>query len=89
MWRSSGPCDIGRAWRHDLATLHHEVWINALTAKVYEAVATEAGFGSWWDVTLVDFRHSGWDERSEYFGFCNFSWGEALGKLKQRCESES
>jgi len=149
-----------------MATLHHEIWINAPTAKVYEAVATEAGIGSWWDkpkavrsgeglawefnpgpehgvlvakviemapdrrvewefvsthprnspafawtgthvifeisrravppwaaekadVTIVDFRHSGWDERSEYFGFCNFSWGEALGKLKQRCESES
>jgi len=39
------------------------------------------------DTTIVDFRHSGWDERSEYLGFCNFAWGEALQKLKQWCES--
>ncbi len=32
-----------------MATLHHEVWINAPTAKVYEAVATEAGIGKWWN----------------------------------------
>lgn len=24
-------------------------------------------------LTVVDFRHSGWDENSEYFGFCNFA----------------
>jgi hypothetical protein len=39
------------------------------------------------EMTIVDFRHSGWDERSEYLGFCNFAWGEALQKLKQRCEA--
>ncbi|MGH8078129.1 MAG: SRPBCC family protein [Lysobacter sp.] len=38
-------------------------------------------------ITILDFRHSGWDENSEYFGFCNFAWGEALLKLKQTCES--
>jgi uncharacterized protein YndB with AHSA1/START domain len=39
------------------------------------------------DTTVLDFRHSGWDERSEYVGFCNFAWGEALQKLRQWCES--
>src|SRR5882724_3783964 len=39
------------------------------------------------DTAIVDFRHSDWDARSEYLGFCNFAWGEALQKLKQRCES--
>jgi uncharacterized protein YndB with AHSA1/START domain len=147
-----------------MATLYHQVWIAASTAKVFEAISTEDGIGSWWDrpraersdstvvlefnpgpehgvlrarvleavrderveweffsthpanspasawtgtrvlfeisrravppwavdraeMTIVDFRHSGWDERSEYLGFCNFGWGEALQKLKQRCEA--
>ena len=39
------------------------------------------------DTAVLDFRHSGWDERSEYLGFCNFHWGEALQKLKRWCES--
>jgi hypothetical protein len=38
------------------------------------------------DTAVLDFRHS-WDERSEYLGFCNFHWGEALRKLKRWCES--
>jgi len=33
------------------------------------------------------FRHSGWDENSDYFGLCDFQWGQVLGKLKQVCES--
>jgi hypothetical protein len=41
------------------------------------------------EMAILDFRHSGWDERNEYFGFCNFQWGEALRKLKQWCESDS
>ena len=41
------------------------------------------------DTAIVDFRHSGWDARSEYLGFCNFAWGEALQKLKQWCESRA
>jgi uncharacterized protein YndB with AHSA1/START domain len=145
-------------------TLYHQVWIDAPTARVYEAISTEAGIGSWWDrpniatteaglileftpgpehgvlrakvlemvrdrrvewefisnhpetspasawtgtrvsfeitrrsvppwavervdMAVVDFRHSGWDEGSAYLGFCNTAWGEALGKLKQWCES--
>jgi hypothetical protein len=39
------------------------------------------------DMAILDFRHSGWDERSEYLGFCNFAWGETLQKLKRWCES--
>jgi len=38
-------------------------------------------------VTVLDFRHSGWDEDSEYLGFCNFGWGMALQQLKKYCES--
>ena len=150
-----------------MATLSHQVWIKAPTARLYEAVATEEGIGRWWDrpralrrlpegltwefnpghehgvlvanvvemiqdrrvewefvsthprhspafawtgthvvfeisrrevppwatdrveMAILDFRHSGWDERSEYFGFCNFQWGETLRKLKQWCESDS
>ncbi len=39
-------------------------------------------------MAVLDFRHSGWDENSEYFGFCNFAWGETLLMLKQWCESQ-
>jgi CoA-transferase family III len=41
------------------------------------------------EMAILDFRHSGWDERNEYLGFCNFQWGETLRKLKQWCESDS
>ncbi|MEP6878350.1 MAG: SRPBCC domain-containing protein [Nitrosospira sp.] len=139
-----------------MATLYHQVWVNASTVKLYEAISTEKGIGSWWDkpraaelaigsvlefspgaehgvlrmkvlervqgkrvewecisthpknspasawtgthiifeiterenMAILDFRHSGWDENSEYFGFCNYHWGVALQKLKQWCESQ-
>lgn len=151
-----------------MATIYHQVWIDAPASKVYEALASVKGLGHWWaphtatqtdeglifahspgadtgDVqmkvldrvpdqrvewqiisrhpkqspasawtgttqtfeisrqtspghwigladdgkmlTVLDFRHSGWDETSEFFGFCNFAWGETLLMLKQWCES--
>ena len=152
-----------------MATLYHQVWINASPAKVYQAIATLPGIESWWGphkseetpgglilshdpgpahgvvkfkvldrtkdkrveweffsthpktspafawtgthvvfdiserknnpamsgfgtdqdrVTILDFRHSGWDENSEYLGFCNFAWGSTLEQLKKVCEAE-
>jgi uncharacterized protein YndB with AHSA1/START domain len=38
-------------------------------------------------MTVLEFRHVGWDEDSEYLGFCNFAWGTALLMLKQWCEA--
>jgi len=138
-----------------MATLYHQVHINASTETLYRAITTEDGIGSWWDqptavetgegtvvefrpgeghgvlkmrvldlvpgkrvewecisthtkdspasawtgthiifevgskgeTTILNFRHTGWDEDSEYFGFCNYHWGEALQKLQQLCES--
>jgi uncharacterized protein YndB with AHSA1/START domain len=32
-----------------MATIKHEVWINAPIAKVYELLATPEGMSSWWD----------------------------------------
>jgi len=40
------------------------------------------------EMAILNFRHSGWDETSEYFGFCNFGWEQVLQKLKQVCESQ-
>lgn len=40
-------------------------------------------------LAVLEFRHSGWNEDSEYFGFCNFAWGETLLMLKQWCESRN
>lgn len=152
-----------------MATLYHQVWIDAPAAKVYEALATAEGLGSWWaphtstdtddvlvlahspgaehgdvqmkvldstpderveweiisahpkrspasawtgthilfeiterespghwmgmnnegqNMAVLEFRHSGWDEDSEFFGFCNYAWGVTLDMLKQRCESQ-
>jgi uncharacterized protein YndB with AHSA1/START domain len=148
-----------------MATLSHEVWIDAPTAKLYQAISTADGISTWWDkhtatktdqglvlehnpgpehgivkmkvldlsqdkrvewecisthpktspasawtgthvvfelsrrsvppwaaqksdMAVLKFSHSGWDERSEYFGFCNYSWGQVLQKLKQVCESK-
>jgi uncharacterized protein YndB with AHSA1/START domain len=150
-----------------MATLHHQVWIDAPLSKVYDALASAEGLGNWWaphtstqtstgvvlahnpgpehggDVkmkvldttrnkrieweiisthptsspasawtgthivfelsqrekpvwmsgtagrpptTVVEFRHEGWNEKNEYFGFCNFAWGETLVMLRQWCE---
>lgn len=152
-----------------MATLYHQVWINAPVGRVYEAISTAKGLSRWWaphtstetdgvtvlahnpgaehgevkmkvldtvqdkrveweiisshpkrspasawtgtyivfeiaerenpgswlgigggqrHMTVLEFRHSGWDEKSEYFGFCNFAWGETLLMLKQWCESQ-
>ena len=32
-----------------MATIHHKVSINAPVAKVYAAISTAAGIGTWWD----------------------------------------
>ena len=32
-----------------MATIHHQVSINAPVAKVYEAIATADGISTWWD----------------------------------------
>jgi uncharacterized protein YndB with AHSA1/START domain len=150
-----------------MATMHHQVWINAPISKVYGALATAEALGKWWaphtstqtpdglvlahdpggehgvvkqkvvDVTpdkrieweiisthpkqspaygwmgthiifelsrrdnpglwrgitdpvpqftVLDFRHTGWDESSDFFGFCNFAWGCVLNMLKEWCE---
>lgn len=39
-------------------------------------------------MTVLEFHHVGWNEDSEYFGFCNFAWGATLLMLKQWCESK-
>lgn len=31
-----------------MATLYHQVWMNAPAAKVYEAISTADGLGGWW-----------------------------------------
>jgi len=31
-----------------MATLLHQVWINAPLSKVYDSVATAEGLGTWW-----------------------------------------
>lgn len=150
-----------------MATLYHQVWINAPRTKVYEALATAEGLSHWWaphtsketaeglvlahspgegqpdvefrvlertpneriewetisrhpkespasawtgthiafelserpspgpwlgmdnegeTMTVLDFRHSGWDEKSPFLGFCTNAWGLALEGLRTRCE---
>src|SRR5215204_6485733 len=153
-----------------MATIYHQVWINAPVAKVYELISTAEGISRWWDkqtatrtddglifehdpgpehgvvklkvlemvpnkrvewecisihgkttpafawtgthftfelterekfapanvswatavpaLAILDFRHSGWAESSEYFGFCNYAWATVLQQLAQLCESE-
>jgi hypothetical protein len=151
-----------------MATLYHQIWINASVAKLYKSISTADRIGSWWDkqtatetddglvlehnpgpmhgvvklkvlktvqdkrvewecisahpksspasawtgthfsfefserdnvaalsgfgqdrdrTAVLDFRHSGWDENSEYLGYCNFAWGKVLQNLKRVCET--
>ncbi|MDH5823935.1 hypothetical protein QFW77_13200 [Luteimonas sp. RD2P54] len=83
-----------------MATLHHQIWIDAPRSLVYSALATAQGLGRWpspgqWlglehegkPMTVVDFQHRGWDEESPFFGFCNCAWGVVLDMLKRWCES--
>jgi uncharacterized protein YndB with AHSA1/START domain len=150
-----------------MATIYHQVWIDAPVSRVYEAIATAEGLGKWWaphtstqtdeglvlahspgeehgdvkmkvvdavpdkrveweiisahpkqspasawtgtniifelderpnpgiwkgvhsespNLTVIEFRHTGWDEKSEYYGFCNFAWGVTLFLLKKWCD---
>ena len=153
-----------------MVTLTHQVWIDAALSRVYEALATAEGLGSWWaphtstetedgvvlahspgeghgdvqmkviesdptgrveweiisthprrspasawtdtriifeiteqpspghwmgmnnegqPMSVVDFRHTGWDENSAYLGFCNYAWGLTLDMLRNWCESQA
>lgn len=155
-----------------MATIYHQVWINAPAGRVYAAASTREGIRRWWNgaqaetgsglvfryrpgpppdqgivrirvveivqdrrvywecisarppsgaasawtgtfvaldiaepdtmvirhgprrfpdhpVTVLDFRHCGWDDNSSYLGFCTFEWGGVLRKLKQECEAPS
>jgi uncharacterized protein YndB with AHSA1/START domain len=153
-----------------MATIYHQVSINAPVAKVYEAISTADGIGTWWDkqtsiqtdrglvlehnpgpehgavklrvvelipnkrvewecisthpksspasawtgthfifeindggdvvaasgskphphaATILDFRQTGYDQRSEFFGSNNFAWGQVLQNLKQVVESHA
>lgn len=151
-----------------MATLYHQVWINAPRTTVYEALATAEGLSRWWaphtstetadglvlahssgegkpdvqlrvlertpderiewevvsthpekspasswtgthivfelserpspgawlglndegeTLTVLDFRHRGWDEASAFIGFCNYAWGVTLEGLRTTCEA--
>lgn len=154
-----------------MATMKHQVWIDAPMAKVYKALSSAEGFSGWWaphkseqtkaglvishtpgpghgdvkmrqveaepdrlveylviskghppespasewtgtslcfelsrrdnpgawrgisskakQLTVLEFRHSGWDKSSDYYGFCNFCWGLVLNMLKEYCEKKS
>jgi uncharacterized protein YndB with AHSA1/START domain len=39
------------------------------------------------DLTILDFRHSGWRSPSRWYPFCNAGWGAALGGLARYCET--
>jgi hypothetical protein len=39
-------------------------------------------------MVALDFYHAGWDEASEFLGFCNYAWGVTLDLLRQWCEAE-
>jgi hypothetical protein len=39
-------------------------------------------------MAVVNFQHSGWDDTSEFFGFCNYAWGVTLDMLRNWCESD-
>lgn len=37
-------------------------------------------------MTVIEFRHTGWDGASPFYGFCNLAWGETLALLRTWCE---
>jgi uncharacterized protein YndB with AHSA1/START domain len=141
-----------------MATIQHQVLIDAPVARVYEAIATAEGISTWWDpqtprqtergfvlehnpgaehgvvqlrvvelvpneriewecisthpetspaavwtgthfifelagrgpsTTEVNFRQTGYDERSQFFRFNRDAWGEVLQNLKRVVESQA
>lgn len=148
-----------------MATIHHQVSIDAPVEKVYLAISTPDGIGTWWDkqtatqtdqglvlehnpgpehgivrmrvvellpnrrvewecisahpksspasvwtgthfifelaepdddgiarnserTTILDFRQTGYDEESNFYGFNNSAWGQVMHNLKQVIESK-
>jgi uncharacterized protein YndB with AHSA1/START domain len=150
-----------------MATMHHQVWINASVRTVYDALASAEGLGRWWaphtsveteeglvlahspgeahgdvrmkvldstpyrrieweiisthpkqspasawsgthitfeiterespghwmglenegqPMAVVNFYHTDWDEKNEFYGFCNYAWGVTLEMLRVWCE---
>ncbi len=39
------------------------------------------------NMTFLKFSHLGWEDESEFFGFCNHHWGRFLDSLKSLCET--
>jgi uncharacterized protein YndB with AHSA1/START domain len=62
-----------------------------ISFEIYERVlpswAQPAGVDGPTTTRVLDFSHAGWDDNSEYLGFCSFAWAGMLEKLKQVCES--
>jgi uncharacterized protein YndB with AHSA1/START domain len=53
-----------------------------------DSPAARFGYRGEGRATTLDFRHVGYDERSEFTGFNNFAWGQVLQNLKQVVESQ-
>jgi uncharacterized protein YndB with AHSA1/START domain len=131
-----------------MATIAHQVWINAPKETVFDAVTTTEGLSKWWHrdctakpelgfvnifrsggqvhnkmlitdikpnqfvewecindngvwtgthlsfeviekngVVKLNFKHSGWEDQSEFFSVCNFHWARHLLMLKASCET--
>lgn len=56
----------------------HKEWIN--TEATFKLSQNEGK-------THVSFNHSGWEEQTEFFAHCNFSWGKYLASLRDYCET--
>lgn len=41
------------------------------------------------DNVILNFRHDGWNEDSQYYAFCNFQWGVSLQELKKESEARA
>ncbi|MDO6437336.1 SRPBCC domain-containing protein [Cyclobacterium sp. 1_MG-2023] len=41
------------------------------------------------NATTIRLKHYDWEERTEYYGWCNYNWAMFLYRLKGYCESQT
>ena len=65
-----------------MTTIHHQLLIDAPVSRVYEFIATAGNRAA-----ALDFRQTGYDERSTFFEDNKSAWWQVLQNMKRVVEA--